>query len=114
MRVIGRLFGVVVVIAVFAFVLNTQMCFSAQECEGRVNINSATVEQLSLLPGVGAKIAEDIVAYRTSKGNFTSAEDLKKVKGIGDKKFDKVKDFVATDGETTIKVTKEKGKKEKE
>ena len=110
MRILSRLFGGVAVITVLAFVLNTQMCFSAQECEGKANINTATVEQLSLLPGVGAKIAEDIVAYRTSNGNFTSVEDLKKVKGIGDKKFDKVKDFVATEGETTIKTTKEKGK----
>ncbi len=113
MYLIRRLFGVVVLVMVVALVGETKMCFSAQEVGGKVNINTATVEQLSLLPGIGAKIAEEIVHYRTSNGNFSSTEDLKKVKGVGDKKFEKIKEVVVTEGETTIQVTKEKGKKEK-
>ncbi len=114
MRIMRRLFGVVALIAVVAFVLEAKTCFSAQEVAGKVNINTATVEQLSLLPGIGTKIAEEIVNFRKANGNFNSPEDLKKVKGVGDKKFEKIKDFVVLEGETNISVTKEKGKKEKD
>lgn len=113
MRTVRSLFGVVALIVVVAFIFEAKTCFSAQEVAGKVNINTATVEQLSLLPGIGTKIAEEIVNYRKLNGNFSSPEDLKKVKGVGDKKFEKVKEFVVTEGETTISVTKEKGKKEK-
>jgi competence protein ComEA len=101
MRREHKLLGVSVLIAVAVFVFQAKTCFSAQEVAGKVNINTATIEQLALLPGIGTKIAEEIV-------NFASTEDLKKVKGVGDKKFEKVKEFIVTEGETTISVTKEK------
>ncbi len=114
MRREHKLLGVSVLIAVAVFVFQAKTCFSAQEVAGKVNINTATIEQLALLPGIGTKIAEEIVSYRTANGNFASPEDLKKVKGVGDKKFEEVKEFIVTEGETTISVTKEKGKKEKD
>ena len=61
-----------------------------------VNINNATVEELSTLPGIGTAIAERIVAYRTQNGKFENIEDLKNVTGIGDSKFNNIKDFVTT------------------
>lgn len=111
MRMGRKLLGVVVLVVMVAFALEAKTCFSAQAVAGKANINTATVEQLSLLPGIGTKIAEDIVNYRKTNGNFNSPEDLRKVKGVGDKKFEKVKEFIVTEGETTISVTKEKGKK---
>lgn len=54
---------------------------------GKVNINTATVEQLDSLPGIGASTAAKIVADRESNGPFSTTEDLKRVSGIGDKKF---------------------------
>lgn len=51
----------------------------------KVNLNSATVEQLTRLPGIGAKKAAAIVEYRTKIGKFKSVNDLTKVKGIGQK-----------------------------
>ncbi len=55
-----------------------------------VNINTASVEQLSTLPGVGASLAERIVKYRTEVGTFKAPEELVAVKGVGQKKLDKM------------------------
>lgn len=57
----------------------------------KVNINTAKADELAKLPGVGKKIAADIVTHREKNGPFKSTEDLKKVKGIGDKKFGSLK-----------------------
>ena len=57
-----------------------------------VNINTATVEELKALPGIGPAKAQAIVDYRKENGNFKSVEDLKKVKGIGEGIFSKLKD----------------------
>ncbi len=58
----------------------------------KVNINTATVEQLQTLPGVGPAMAKSIVDYRSKVGKFTKTEELINVKGIGEKKFQKMKD----------------------
>ena len=60
----------------------------------QVNINMAGIEELNTLPGVGKVIAGRIIDYRKTQGSFTSKEDIKKVKGIGPKKFDKIKDLL--------------------
>ena len=54
---------------------------------GKVNINTASAAQLDALPGVGASTAEKIIADRDANGPFKVIEDLKRVSGIGDKKF---------------------------
>jgi competence protein ComEA len=74
--------------------------------EGVVNINTATVDELKMLPGIGDKIAKDIVAYRQTKGTFALANDLLKVKGIGQKKFDKIKPYIVLEGKSTLRVVK--------
>lgn len=60
----------------------------------RMNINTATMQQLELLPGVGPSIAERIVAYRTQIKPFDTVEELMEIKGIGDKKFAKMQPYV--------------------
>lgn len=55
-----------------------------------ININSATITELMGLPGIGEGIAKKIVTYRKINGNFNSVSDLKKVGGIGEKKFEKI------------------------
>jgi len=58
----------------------------------KVNLNSATVEQLQALPGIGPAIAKNIVEHRTKVGKFSRIEEIINVKGIGEKKFQKIKD----------------------
>jgi len=59
-----------------------------------VRINSATVEQLDTLSGVGPSIAKKIIDYRTKNGGFKNIEELKLVSGIGDKLFEEIKDGI--------------------
>ena len=56
-----------------------------------VNINTANVEQLQQVKGIGAKTAAAIVAYRESHGDFTDVNGLMAVKGIGEKKLENIK-----------------------
>lgn len=57
---------------------------------GKININTANVEQLSTLPGVGPKLAARIVEYRQKSGGFKSAQELMNVRGVGEKGFAKL------------------------
>jgi competence protein ComEA len=59
-----------------------------------ININSASVAELVTLPGIGDKIAQAVIDHRTAKGPFKAAEDLKDVKGIGDAKYETIKDLI--------------------
>jgi competence protein ComEA len=59
-----------------------------------VNINTANIDTLDALPGVGPATAQKILDYRNQIGRFTSVEQLMDVKGIGPKKFEKMKPFV--------------------
>lgn len=59
-----------------------------------INLNTATLAQLETLPGVGAKLAERIVAYRDKSGGFKKVEDLMSVQGVGEKSFLKLKPMI--------------------
>lgn len=61
---------------------------------GPVNINTASVEQLDTLPGVGPATAQAIVDERTANGPFASVEDIQRVAGIGEKKYEKLKESI--------------------
>lgn len=73
----------------------------AMAADGQVNINSASAEQLEMLPRIGPAIAGRIVEYREAQ-RFEAPEDLLLVKGIGEKTFDLLEDYVTVSGETTL------------
>lgn len=62
---------------------------------GKVNLNAASVAELDTLPGVGPSTAQKIVDDRTANGPFKRIEDLMRVSGIGEKKFESLKDYVS-------------------
>ena len=64
--------------------------------DGKVNINTATVEELKTLKGVGEKKAEAIIEYRKKNGSFKTKEDLMKVRGIGKKLFESFQERIVT------------------
>ena len=65
-----------------------------------VNLNTATIDQLTTLPGVGQKTAELIIEYRTKNGSFKKIEELMNIKGIGEKTFLKLKPLVSAPPKT--------------
>lgn len=87
-------------------ILSLSMSAFAADAEngatGVVNINTADAAQLALLPGVGAKAAERIIAWRTEHGPFAKPTDLMQVKGIGDKSFERLSGYITVSGKTTL------------
>jgi competence protein ComEA len=67
-----------------------------------VNLNSATKDELVALPGIGPVKAQAIIDYRTQHGGFKSVEELKDVKGIGAKRFEKLKADIAVGGKPAV------------
>lgn len=67
---------------------------SSSSSGGKVNINTATQQELQTLPGIGAATALKIIEYRESNGKFSSVEDIKNVNGIGDAKYEGIKDYI--------------------
>ena len=61
---------------------------------GLVNINTASVDELCTLPGIGTSKATNIINYRNSNGYFITIEDIKKVSGIGEELFNKIKAYI--------------------
>lgn len=67
---------------------------SAEAVQGKVNINTATKEQLMTLNGIGEAKADAIIAYRNSIGSFTSAEQIMEVNGIKQSAYEKIKNDI--------------------
>jgi competence protein ComEA len=75
---------------------------------GVVNVNTATPDELQLLPGVGPGRARAIVEYRSQHGSFEKIEDLLGVTGIGEKALERMRPHVALNGKTTAEKKSEK------
>lgn len=84
-----------------ALVVCANMSFAAKTFSGVVNINTASPNQLEEIPGIGPAKANAIVEYRTNSP-FKSTEEIKEVKGIGDKLYAKISPYLTVSGETRI------------
>ena len=67
---------------------------SEQQEIKRININTASTEELVTIPGIGEVTAERIISYRQKYGPFNIIEDLKKIEGIKDKKLDSIRKYI--------------------
>ena len=99
-RIVSNGLAVVLVLGVLAIPLLAQQAQqaappAAKAAVEKVNINTAGLADLQKLPSIGPKIAQRILDYRKQNGDFKRVEDLMKVRGIGEKTFLKMKDFLA-------------------
>jgi competence ComEA-like helix-hairpin-helix protein len=69
---------------------------------GVVNINTASAEELQLLPRVGPALAGRIIEFRESNGPFRTVDEILAVKGIGESSFEKLEPYIVTSGATTL------------
>ena len=67
---------------------------SSNTINSKVDINKANQTELETLPGIGPSTALKIIQYRTENGKFSSIEDVKNVNGIGDSKYENIKDLI--------------------
>ena len=72
----------------------TKEVTSNTKTQGKININTATEEELDTLPGIGPSTASKIIDYRKENGKFKSVEEIKEVSGIGDAKYEKIKKLI--------------------
>ena len=68
---------------------------SSSNSNGKININKATATELTSVPGIGESTAQKIIAYREENGKFKTIEDIKNVSGIGDSKYNSMKDSIS-------------------
>jgi competence protein ComEA len=69
---------------------------------GVVNVNTASSEQLQMLPRVGPALAERIIEFREANGPFQAVDEIIAVKGIGESSFEKLEPYIVTSGATTL------------
>lgn len=80
----------------FAIKVNSRIekFIQAGDIISKIDINQATCEDLLNIKGISPKLAQNIIAYRDKNGSFRELEDLKEVKGIGEFRYDKIKDYL--------------------
>ena len=76
----------------------------SRQLQGVVNVNTASLEELQLLPGVGEARARAILELRKQRGGLKSLEDLRSVKGIGEASLERLRPHVSFDGKTTARL----------
>ena len=84
--------------ALFAVALSVGSAFAAAKPapSGKINLNTATADQLTAVPGIGEKLAARIVEHRQKNGSFKSVQELMNVKGVGEKSLGKLEPFLST------------------
>ncbi len=90
--------------AALAFAALPALAADGPSLTGVVNVNTASLEELQLLPGIGDTRARAIVAARQERGGFKSVDELIAVKGIGETSLARLRPFVRVSGETTARI----------
>ena len=98
-RLTGWLLAVVMAANFFLASSHIALAQSARTAESTaavrsISINKGTAEELEMVRGIGPALAERIIEYRQANGGFKSLDELKEVRGIGDLKFEKIKDQI--------------------
>ncbi len=83
----------------FSPLLSLQAQKAPDSGQKKININTASVTELQALPRIGPKVAQRIIDYRKENGNFKRAEEIMKVRGIGEKVFQIIKDLITVEDE---------------
>ncbi len=91
-----------VLIMVLCAVATVAIADEGRSASGVVNINSATSEQLQLLPRVGPALAGRVIEFREANGPFQSVEEIVAVRGIGENSLETLGPFLVTSGATTL------------
>ena len=96
--VLGLLIFILIIINIVNYAkrerLKANTLVVVEEIAVKIPINNARIDELDVLPGIGPALAGRIVAYRKEHGPFKTVEDIKKVKGIGDKLLEKMLPFI--------------------
>ncbi|MCK4363708.1 MAG: helix-hairpin-helix domain-containing protein [Candidatus Aminicenantes bacterium] len=84
----------VVLGVVFSTFISLQVQAAPKAGEKKININTASSVELQKLPRIGEKVAQRIIDFRKKNGRFRKVEEIMKVKGIGEKMFNKIKSLI--------------------
>lgn len=79
----------------FSYIYQNSSYTSSSYTKNKININKATQTELETIPGIGPSTALKIINYRENNGKFSSIEDIKNVSGIGDVKYENIKDYIS-------------------
>ncbi len=90
-KVMKNIYSMVFIASLLALLSSAPL---ANNMEGKVDINRATLNQLQQLDGIGKTIAERIIAFRNTHGPFETIDKVKKVRGIGEKTFEKIEPYI--------------------
>jgi competence protein ComEA len=90
------------VVALAAALAGQALAAPAAEAD-KVNVNTASLQELQLLPRVGPSLAQRIVEFREANGPFKAPEELMRVRGVGERTFELLKPYVTLNGSTTLK-----------
>ena len=100
----SRSAGLLALVALGLCLGGATTALAAETLRGTININTATAEQLEMLPGIGASRAQAVIEARKRAGGFKRVDDLLEVKGIGKASLEKLRPYLTLDGKTTAKL----------